>query len=204
MSALRKTSFGQQQDQLSFVDRFGVWLSRRSIQRFVPHFQGLRFADYGCGYHAPFFQSIQGQVHSAVLMDVALAESLKKLSHVRAFEGDLIENLSLVSDSSLDVILFISVLEHLFQPEKVLSDLYRQLAPGGLCLINVPSWRGQYFLEFSAFRLGLSPAAEMDDHKMYYDPRDLWPLLVKAGFKPSQLKIFTHKFGLNTFAVCRK
>ena len=44
----------------------------------------------------------------------------------------------------------------------------------------------------------------MDDHKMYYDPRELWPLLVRAGFKPRDIKVFHHKFGLNTFAVSRK
>jgi hypothetical protein len=77
------------------------------------------------------------------------------------------------------------------------------LAPGGTCLLNVPSWRGKFFLEFSAFRLGLSPESEMDDHKMYYDRRDLWPLLVQAGFRPSRLRCFPHKLGLNTFAVCK-
>jgi len=69
--------------------------------------------------------------------------------------------------------------------------------------VNVPSWRGKRFLELSAYRLGLSPAEEIDDHKAYYDPRDLWPLLVRAGFRPSEIRCFRHKFGLNTFAVCR-
>ena len=58
-------------------------------------------------------------------------------------------------------------------------------------------------LEFSAFRLGLSPKDEMDDHKAYYDVKDFWPLLVRAGFLPSRIHCFSHKFGLNTFAVCR-
>jgi hypothetical protein len=43
----------------------------------------------------------------------------------------------------------------------------------------------------------------MNDHKMYYDVRDLWPLLVRAGFLPSDIRCFPHKLGLNTFAVCR-
>jgi hypothetical protein len=43
----------------------------------------------------------------------------------------------------------------------------------------------------------------MDDHKRYYDPRDLWPLLVDAGFRPSAIRCRRHKFTLNTFAVCR-
>jgi hypothetical protein len=42
----------------------------------------------------------------------------------------------------------------------------------------------------------------MDDHKCYYDPRDLWPMLVRAGFRPQQIHCKRHKFGLNTFATC--
>ena len=43
----------------------------------------------------------------------------------------------------------------------------------------------------------------MDDHKNYYDVKDLWPLLVRGGFQPSRIQCFSHKSGLNTFAVCR-
>jgi hypothetical protein len=71
-------------------------------------------------------------------------------------------------------------------------------------MINVPTWRGKKFLEFTAFRLGLSPASEIDDHRMYYDGRDLWPLLVKGGFKPSLIQMRYHKFGLNLFALVQK
>ncbi|OLC37213.1 MAG: hypothetical protein AUH28_04620 [Acidobacteria bacterium 13_1_40CM_56_16] len=84
----------------------------------------------------------------------------------------------------------------------MLEQCLRIVRPEGVCLFNVPSWRGKRFLEYSAFRLGLSPKDEMDDHKMYYDVKDLWPLLVRAGFLPSRIRCFSHKFGLNTFAVC--
>ena len=82
-------------------------------------------------------------------------------------------------------------------------DAPHRSRPGGVLLVNVPSWRGKRFLELSAFRLGASPADEMDDHKCYYDPRDLWPMLVAAGFRPQDIRCHRHKFGLNTFAVCR-
>ena len=45
--------------------------------------------------------------------------------------------------------------------------------------------------------------AAAGDHKAYYDPRDLWPMLVRAGFKPSLIRCHRHKLGLNTSAVCR-
>ncbi|GEM_PF-381154 len=41
----------------------------------------------------------------------------------------------------------------------------------------------------------------MDDHKMYYNKRDLWPILVKSGFLPSNIKMKYHKFRMNLFAT---
>ena len=61
---------------------------------------------------------------------------------------------------------------------------------------------GKRFLELSAYRLGLSPPEEIDDHKAYYSKRELWSLLRRGGFKPREISVHTHKFGLNTFAVC--
>ena len=89
-------------------------------------------------------------------------------------------------------------------PHFVIQSAWRLLKPSGLLLINVPTWLGKGFLELSAFRLGLSPKIEMDDHKMYYGKRDLWPMLVRSGFKPSQIRLRYHKFGLNLFAAARK
>ena len=191
-----------QKEKATVVDRFGVWLSGRQIRRYVPGFAGKRVGDFGCGYDAAFARTIAGEVASLVLIDVALADDLKADGRVRAIEGRLPDALALLPAASLDVVLIVSVLEHVADPAGLLREVKRLLAPGGVALVNVPSWRGKKFLEFSAFRLGLSPAAEMDDHKMYYDVRDLWPMLVAAGFRPSRIRCFPHKFGLNTFAVC--
>jgi hypothetical protein len=60
------------------------------------------------------------------------------------------------------------------------------------------------FLEYAAFRLGLTPKDEIDDHKAYYDLKDFWPMLVRAGFSRGNIWCFLHKFGLNTFAVFRR
>jgi len=191
-----------QKEKATVVDRFGVWLSGRQIRRYVTGFAGKRVGDFGCGYDAAFARTIAGEVASLVLVDVALADDLKADGRVRAIEGRLPDALAPLPAASLDVVLIVSVLEHVADPAGLLREVKRLLAPGGVALVNVPSWRGKKFLEFSAFRLGLSPAAEMDDHKMYYDVRDLWPMLVAAGFRPSRIRCFPHKFGLNTFAVC--
>lgn len=137
-------------------------------------------------------------------MDFHLAPELRTLEKFSFYEGTIEETLPKLAGERFDAALLISVLEHLPDPLHVLSAVLDLLKPGGVLLINVPTWLGKSFLEFSAFRLGLSPKVEMDDHKMYYGKRDLWPLLVRAGFKPSLIKLRYHKFGLNLFGVARR
>lgn len=199
----RRSSFGQDAG-LTPVDRAGIWLSDRRIRRIAGGFDGKRVADIGCGYHATFAARIQPVASTVTVLDVALDPKLGDLPNVRCVVGSLPDALGDLESESVDLLVCNSVLEHLWDPLRNLREFWRILVPGGVCFVNVPSWMGKRFLEFSAFRLGLSPAAEMNDHKTYYDPRDLWPLLVRAGFFPRDISCHRHKFGLNTYAVCRK
>ena len=199
----RTRSYGQDY-RPTIVDRFGVWLSARQIRKWAGPLRHKSIGDFGCGYHATFVRSVLPDVQSAVLIDSAIAHELKADPRIQAIEGKLPDVLMQVPSGSLDVVLCISVLEHLWEPENAVRECFRILRPSGICLFNVPSWRGKWFLEFSAFRLGLSPADEIRDHKSYYDVKHLRPLLIRAGFHPDRIACFSHKFGLNTFAVCRK
>jgi len=198
---MRERAYGQGYEPTA-IDRFGVWLSARQIRRWAGSMAGKRIADIGCGYHAAFVRTILPNLERAVLVDSALAADLKESPKVIGIEGTLPDVLDQVPSASLDIVLCISVLEHLWEPLTVVQHCRRIVRSEGICLFNVPSWRGRKFLEYSAFRLGLSPKDEMDDHKTYYDVKDLWPLLVRAGFLPSHIRCFPHKFGLNTFAIC--
>ena len=198
----RASAYGQHRPP-TMVDRFGVWLGTLPVRRHA-RFDGARFADLGCGFEARFAQTQLARCQSALLVDVALSDELKRDPKITAIEGSLPDVFPEIEEQSLDVVLCLSVLEHLREPQEALGHIHRVLAPGGVAVLNVPSWLGKWFLELSAFRLGTSPAEEMDDHKAYYDKRDLWPLLVRAGFKPSGIRLKYHKFGLNLFAVARK
>jgi len=195
-------SYGQ--TRLSFVDRLGVWLSQRAIVRELPDRTDLEVLELGCGFRAAQLVALRPRLKHGVGVDFQLAPELAALDKLIFHQGTVEETLPTLTSERFDAVMLISVLEHLRDPASVIEAGYHLLKPFGMLLINVPTWRGKSFLEFCAFRLGLSPKVEMDDHKMYYDKRDLWPLLVRAGFKPSLIKLRYHKFGLNLFAVARR
>ncbi|HEY4027695.1 MAG TPA: methyltransferase domain-containing protein [Candidatus Dormibacteraeota bacterium] len=199
----RMRAYGQDHG-LTAIDHFGVWLSSRRIRRSVRGLRGKCVADVGCGYRATLTTPFLDEVDRLVLLDVAIEPGLLSHPKVTGIQGLLPATLAGLADGSQDVVICNSVLEHLWRPLDALRELERILAVRGMLLLNVPSWRGKRCLELAAFRLGLAPAEEIDDHKMYYDPRDLWPLLVRAGFRPGDIRCFRHKLGLNTFALCRK
>jgi SAM-dependent methyltransferase len=197
----REESYGQR--GVTWVDRLGVYLSRRAIIRRLPRRNDLAALDLGCGYHATLLRALVPFLASGVGIDVQIAPEARQMPRLTFIESS-VEAAFPGLGEDFDLVLLISVLEHLADPLDVLRHCRRVLKPGGTLLINVPTWRGKFFLEFSAFRLGTSPALEMDDHKMYYDQRDLWPLLVRAGFKPSRIRLNYHKFGLNLFGTITK
>ena len=202
MSARTDESYGQR--GLTWADRLGVWLSQRAIRRHLPKRTGLEILELGCGHRATQLTALEPMLKRGLGVDFHVSPELHGLPKFTFYEGAIEEIMPKLKDESVDAVMMISVLEHLGNPISALASAWRLLKPSGVLLINVPTWRGKTFLEFSAFRLGLSPRVEMDDHKMYYDKRDLWPLLVRAGFKPSLIKLRYHKFGLNLFAVARR
>jgi SAM-dependent methyltransferase len=202
MSARTDESYGQ--GGLTWADRLGVWLSQRAIRRHLPNRTGLEILELGCGYRAAQLTALEPLLKRGLGVDFHVSPELHGLPKFTFYEGTIEETMPKIKDESVDVVMMISVLEHLRSPLSTLESVWRLLKPTGLLLINVPTWRGKIFLEFSAFRLGWSPTVEIDDHKMYYDKSDLWPLLVQVGFKPSLIRLSYHKFGLNLFAAASK
>lgn len=202
MSNRTHESYGQK--ELTFVDRLGVWLSQRAITRALPDRSSLEVLELGCGFRATQLIALEPRLERGVGVDFQIDPQLSGRDSFTFYQGTIEEALPKLQTQTFDAVLLMSVLEHLSDPLFVIESVRGLLKPSGVLLVNVPTWRGKGFLEFFAFRLGLSPKIEMDDHKMYYDKRDLWPLLVRAGFKPSLIKLRYHKFGLNLFAVARR
>lgn len=201
----RKNSFGQ--SRLTIIDKFGTWLSRLMISRALPktYFQDeIALMEIGCGYDCKNLKVFEKNAKLILAIDFKINSIFKNNPKYQLIEKDAEQALEMIGEEKFDLILLVSVLEHIQEPQLILNKLNLMLKEGGILLINVPTWSGKVFLEFSAFKLGLSPKEEMDDHKYYYSKKDLWPLIVKAGFRPSRIKLKYHKFGLNLFCIANK
>ena len=110
-----------------------------------------------------------------------------------------------IQDCTLDNITIVNGLEHLWYPQEILNEFFRILKPNGVLQVVVPTWFGKPFLEFLAFRLNNRQASiEMDDHKMYYDEAQLWPLAIKAGFHPRDVELKRIKMFCSLYMRARK
>lgn len=183
-------------------DWLGVWLAGRRLRRHISSFAGKRIGIFGCGFDAPLARTVLSEVAEAVLIDVALADDLRRHPRVVAIEAPLPDALATLRSASLDAAIIGAALHSVVDPQRVLSETRRLLAPGGLALISVTSWRGKRLLELAAFRLRLTSSAAVDERKFYYDVPDLWPMLVAAGFRPGQIQFVRTALGLTTLAVC--
>lgn len=202
ISVNRNNSFGELHG-LSLTDRFGRYLSTRKAQSVFSK-QSIRIAaDIGCGYEADIGRRLFSKAEVLYLVDISVKQN-GVANNERIHQGHLPDVLKELEDASLDAILMNNVLEHLTDIDGTLKSLYRLMKHNGVLFINVPTWRGKWFLEQAAFKLDIAPRDEMNDHKLYFDLQNLWPKLVGAGFRPDAIKCKTHKFGTNLYAVCKK
>ena len=94
-----------------------------------------------------------------------------------------------------------AVIEHLEDPEPILSNIYSALDKGGKIIITTPTKQAQTVLEMGSI-IKIFDKEQNDDHKAYYDKSLLSNLLKQAGF--SVLYYSTFEFGLNQIIVGEK
>ena len=201
---MRERSYGHI-NPLSTLDKLGELLSIRQLRRglrVVSDFEAL--ADLGSGYSANVTKPIWSKFQRVYLFDFTLDKvglAAEKDSIV-CIEGDIMTTTKNFS-KDLNLVVLNNVLEHVEDPVVLLKQVKSNLISESVLFINVPSWRGKFFLEKAAFAFKLAPREEMEDHKRYYSKRELWLEIRKAGFMPSKISVRRSKFGLNVTAIVR-
>lgn len=88
----------------------------------------------------------------------------------------------LFPEASFDAVTFIQVLEHLQDPVAAVRQAGAYLRPGGMLVIDVPSYNNPRFLVYRLTRLARVVSGDfIRPHLFYYTPRTLRAIVEKAG-----------------------
>lgn len=173
------------------------FLSRMRYGRVLPFMRKDKVvADIGCGKEGLFLRSISHKIKSGYGFDFKLKkESVYR--NITLVNGDFVKH-----KGKFDVVIMMAVLEHLDHPLKILKQIHRKLNKGGVVLLTTPDKRSKWILEFLAFDLGIINKEEILDHKHYFNRKELFDIMSKAGFSKIKHKHF--QCGLNNFVLARK
>lgn len=197
--------------KIPFLDRFKVQIVSKSLSKKFAKFMNpgkTRVLEVGCGYDARLLRSLSKKIHSGVGIDFSVNDQIKGDSNFEYMEGDLFECMPQLKSESFDLILFLSILEHLDNPLAALKEARRLLLPGGYIFFNSPNWFGKWVLENVMTTKLLDPkriiSNQVDTHKMYFSPRDMWPILIEAGFISSDIKLWRSNFHCSLSGIIHK
>lgn len=104
----------------------------------------------------------------------------QRLTGIDLFAGDFLQ---FQFQTTYDVVVLYSVLEHLPNPLEALRRLRQILKPKGLLVLEVPNWNSLFRLVFPRHWSGL----QIPRHQSFFTRSSLTTLLEKAGFKPKKL-----------------
>ena len=184
-------------NNLSLFGKVSLWFGNNIIlSSMIPG----KWLDVLSGYRSLLQKSqIKNKKYELFSLDFKLDKSLKE-SGINIKESKIRNRLPYISGKFNNVTM-VNGLEHLEMNQKILVEMFRVLKKDGILQIIVPTWFGKRFLEIYAFKIGNKQAyIEMNDHKMYYDEKTLWPMLVKAGFKPHNIYMKRIKFYCSLYA----
>lgn len=129
--------------------------------------EGMKMLEPGCG-RGEFLGNFKDLGLDVYGIDIS--PEAKEFSDKFPVEVCDIENEKLpFQDNSFDVIYSKSFIEHLYYPERFLTEAYRVLKPGGKFITLVPDWEANYKTYFDDFthRTPFTQPSLVDAYKMY-------------------------------------
>jgi SAM-dependent methyltransferase len=160
---------------------------------------GSRVCDLGCGLDAAFLNYAGDKISHGVGVDDQVEDGVRgRWWRVR---GDITAPLPMEA-GQFDHVVMLAVLEHLREPEPVLREAFRILAPGGSLIMTWPSGVVDPILKV-LHGLGLvSDEMESDEHQKRIPVETLQTMLQRIGFEK-----FVHErfeLGLNHLMVASR
>ncbi|HTS07797.1 MAG TPA: class I SAM-dependent methyltransferase [Candidatus Eisenbacteria bacterium] len=149
----------------------------------APYKRSGALLDLGCSSGA-FLESMKGGAWElyGIEMSGETARAAQDKSGAEVFVGDILE--ARFAPESFDVITCFDVLEHLYEPRRVMAKIGEWLKPGGIFYVLVPNIDSSEARVFGTYWHGL----EAPRHLFHYSPASLEFLAETAGLEPVSLE----------------
>jgi SAM-dependent methyltransferase len=150
----------------------------------VAHYkQSGALLDLGCssGSFLEFMRSESWKLYG-IEMSAEGARTAEARSEAQVFVGDILD--APFPRESFDVITCFDVLEHLYEPRRVMARVGESLKPGGILYVLVPNVESAEARVFGSYWHGL----ELPRHLFHYSPASLKFLAESAGLREVSLE----------------
>ena len=166
----------------------------------IKRYPNSKLLDIGCGFNYKFLLEVEPYISEGYGIDFKVPEL--KNGKIKTKQIKLNDKLPF-HKNSFDFVTMLAVLEHLDHPIEIVKEIERILKPKGKLILTVPSRNSKPVLEFLAYKMKIVNEEEINDHKKYYNYKDL----VKLFEETDKLRIQEHKyfqFYMNNFCVLSK
>jgi SAM-dependent methyltransferase len=176
------------------------FIARQRFRAAYPHIRkNARVCDLGCGLDAAFLEYAAERIADGVGVDDQVREGAD--GRWRRVRADITKALPLES-GQFDHVVMLAVLEHLPDPEPVLREIHRILAPGGSLIMTWPSGMVDPILNVLHRLRLVSDEMESDEHQKRIPVATLQQMLHRIGF--SDFLHYTFELGLNNLMVAHR
>lgn len=176
------------------IDHF---IARMRFRAAYSHIRpGSRVLDLGCGLEAAFLDYAADRIAMGVGLDDQVEEGAR--GRWRCVRADLRLPLPF-PEGEFDHVVMLAVLEHLTEPEKVLREACRVIAPDGSLILTWPSAMVDPILGVLHGLHLVSDEMESDEHQKRIPVTLLQEMLQRIGFQKFIHRTF--EFGLNNLMV---
>ncbi|PLX27402.1 hypothetical protein C0583_03760 [Candidatus Parcubacteria bacterium] len=181
------------------LDKFISYLRLIKIKKYIK--KNSSICDFGCG-NGDLLVKLHEEFDFKLAIGVDAFASLSEHKKIKFIKKDISD--TGLEDEEYDTLLMLALIEHidLNKVDKVLSEAYRIIKPGGKIILTTPTPIAKPVLEFMAFKLKIISSDEIKDHKHYYSLGELSNLLIKRNFKKVSTKHF--QFRMNALYVFEK
>ena len=176
------------------------WLHQKRTEIIIPFVKG-DILDIGCG--SADIANIEGiEKYYGIELDMGHVETLKnKYPEHSFFQMNLDVDEFPDKRCKFDTIAMIAVIEHLKNPDKILSQIPSLLKEEGWLVITTPSPLGDRIHKIGAM-LGLTAIEAVEDHESIYGLSQIKELLNRNGLEVCAYIKFI--VGFNQLVVCKK